>query len=409
MSTPRPTSPELQLSQTALQDALKRALRDEGGRAAVRVSPGARPETQRLVYALLREAVDVKGGSLVQIAPEDWLLTELPGFEASKLQALLGQILGKASVELLPLPASKRVLIEVLNAARLPQFLEVAPAEPISPLGLDARLDRLNLPQVYRRQSIVGITVTKLPKLVFQRLALDQSALRQHLGSLAADRALLSHAQSLLQKRVLEALGDEGTRKSLMGGGPIAPLLLDLPPKLLPARPADAEEYPEPTANPGLYATLSLHEALALNNLALRRKALKQDAWGIAISGLSASALALIEPEALPADWLILDWSPALDDTQVLKALRRLDPARLILNACDAVAALSWGLGQDIHLYAGPWIEELITASRMDHCSEAARCLRSECRARGLATSPTERLGCHKPSLLEAVLPEGRA
>jgi hypothetical protein len=89
--------------------------------------------------------------------------------------------------------------------------------------------------------------------------------------------------------------------------------------------------------------------------------------------------------------------------------LRRLDEARLILDGCDGEAALSWGLSQGIHLYGGPWIEDIITAGRMDYCSEAARCLRSECRARGLATSPSERIGCHNPVLLEGVLPEGQA
>ena len=409
MPSIRPATPELQLSQTSLQDALRRALRDEGGRAAVRVSPGTRLEAQRLVFALMREAVDVKGGSLVEVAPHDWLLTELPSFEAGKLQLLLEQILGKTAVHLLPLPASKHMLISILNAARLPQFLEVPAPEPISPLNLDARLDRINLAQVYRRQSIVGITDTRLPKLVFQRLGLDHTALRKHLGSIAEDRALLRHAQSSLQKRVLEALGDEGTRKSLMGGGPIAPLLLDLPPDLLPPMPEETEEDPLPAAAPALYATLALHEAISISNLATRRQALQQQAWGIAISGLSASALSLVESDALPADWLIMDWSPALDDTQSLRVLRRLDPARVILDGCDGEAALLWGLSQGIYLYSGPWIEDVIAASRMEYCSEATRCLRSECRARGLATSPFDRLGCHKPLLLEAVLPEGHS
>ncbi|MCA3286758.1 MAG: hypothetical protein ING09_09430 [Roseomonas sp.] len=409
MSRKRSATPELQLSQTSLQDALRRALRDEGGRMAVRVSPGTRSEAQRLVFALLREAVDVKGGSLVEIAPYDWLLTELPNFEAGKLQALLAQILGGAAVQLLPLPSSKLMLINLLNAARLPQFLEVPAAEPVSPLGLDARLDRLNLSQIFRRHSFVGITDTRLPKLVFQRLGLDQTALTRHLSRLAGDRILVRHAQSMLQKRVLEALGDEGTRKSLMGGGPIAPLLLDLSPDLLPEMPDAAEDEGDPDAGPGLYATLALQDVVSVGNLALRRKALRQGAWGIAVAGLSASALTLIEPEALPADWLILDWSPALDDTQILKALRRLDESRLILNGCDREAALLWGLSQGIHLYGGPWIEDIITATRMDHCSKAANCLRSECRARGLATAPSERLGCTNTLLLEGVLPEGRA
>ena len=322
---------------------------------------------------------------------------------------LLGKILGDTAVQLLPLPASKPILTGLLNAARPPQFLEIPAAELVSPLGLHARLDRLNLAQVYRRESIVGITDALLPRLVFQRLGLDKTALRQHLGSIAEDRALLRHAQSLLQKRVLEALGDEGTRKSLMGGGPIAPLLLDLSPDLLPPMPDQAEEDLLPAAAPALYATLALHEAISISNLATRREALREGAWGVAISGLSATALSLVEADALPADWLILDWSPALKDTQSLRALRRLDPARIILDGCDGEEALSWGLSQGIHLFGGPRIEDIITAGRMEYCSEAARCLRSECRARGLATAPFDRLGCHKPNLLEAVLPEDRS
>jgi hypothetical protein len=113
-----------------------------------------------------------------------------------------------------------------------------------------------------------------------------------------------------------------------------------------------------------------------------------------------------VDVDALPADWLVLDWSSALEDTQVVKALRRVDRARLILDGCSGEAALAWGFSQGIQLYAGPWIEDIIVAGRMEKCSEAELCLRSECRARGLATSPSGRLGCHKPLLLEAVLPE---
>jgi hypothetical protein len=408
MPSTRPSSPALQARQSSMQDALRRALRDEAGRAALRVAPGAQPEAQRLVYALLREAADVKGGSLLEIASDDWLVTELPSFDAEKLRQSLGKILGEEAVQLLPLPASKAMLAGLLNAPRMPLFLEVPAAEVISPLDLQARLDRLDLAQVYRRQSIVGITDTRLPRLIFQRLSLDRAALRQHIGALAEDRALVRHAEMVLQKRILEALGDEGTRKSLMGGGPIAPLLLDLPPELLPATSLDAEEGALPAA-PGLYATLSLPDAISISNLAARRQSLRHHAWGIGISGLTASALSLIEADELPADWLILIWSPALDDTQILKALRRLDPARLILDGCDGAAALSWGLNQGINLFGGSCIEDIIASSRMDHCSEAARCARFECRSRGLATSPSGRLGCHKPHLLEAVLPERRA
>jgi hypothetical protein len=410
MPTLRFSKPHLQASQTSLQDALRRAQRNEPGRASLRVSPGSQPEAQRLVFMLLSSAATVKGGSLLEVTPDDWLLTELPSAEAERLHSLLTKLLGEAAVHLLPLPASKPILAGLLTAARLPQFLDVPAAEPISPLGLETRVDNLPLAAVYRRLSIIGITDPSLPRLIFQRLALDATSLHQALGSYAEDRALLSHARSLLHKHILEALGDEGTRKSVLGGGPIAPLLLDLPPELLPTVSAHADEMAEAAAGaPALYATLALHEAIACGDLATRRAALSREAWGIAISGISATALTLVDAEALPADLLVLEWSAGLDDSAPLRALRRLDPARLILDGCDGETALSWGLSQGIQLFGGPWIEDVIAAGRMDRCPASARCTRAECRARGLATSPTGRLGCLMPHLLEAVLPEAPA
>ena len=406
MPQQRSASSALPVSQASIQDALRRAMRDERGRAALRISPGGQPEAQLLAFAMLRETASVKGGTLLELAPDDWLLTELPALEAGKLHALLIKILGPAAAQLLPLPASKGVLAGILGDSRVPHVLEVPAAEPVPPLGLDAALDRLLPGQVYQRQGIVVASGGPLPRLVFQRLVLDEVALRQALGAYAEDRAFLHHARALLYKRALEALGDEGTRKSLLGGGPIAPLMLDLPASLLPAPPEPSGDAPLPSAAPALYATFALHEAIALPNLASRREALHQESWGIAIAGLSAASLGLVDAEALPADWLILQWSPALDDTASLKALRRLDQTRLVLDACDGAAALSWGLSQGIQLFAGPWIEEVIAARRMEKCDASAGCTRAECRARGLATSPQGRIGCHRPLLLEAVLPE---
>ena len=394
-----------QRSQTSMQDALRRAMRDEAGRAALRVSPGSLPESQRLVFALLRDVVNVRGGSLLEISPEDWLLTELPSQEAGRLQAMLTRILGNGSVDLLPFPDAKPVLAGLLARPRLPQFLDLPMAEPISPAGFDSQLGRLSLSQVFRRQSIVGIADLSPPKLIFQRLSLDGLALQQAMMPYSEDRALLRHARSLLQKSLLEALGDEDARHAVLGGGLIAPLLIDLSAELLPFPQASAHDGAEPATARALYATLPLHEASTLGNLAARREALNREAWGIAVSGLCARTLPLLDVEILPADWLILDWSPALDDGAPLKALRRVEPDRLILDGCDGEAALAWGLSRGIQLYGGPWIEEIIAAGRMDGCSKASLCTRAECRERGLATSPAGRLGCHLPHLLEAVLP----
>jgi len=133
---------------------------------------------------------------------------------------------------------------------------------------------------------------------------------------------------------------------------------------------------------------------------------LKRDAWGIAISGMSAEALSLVNIQALPADWVILEWSAALEQKTSLKLLGQLDPSRVILDGCDQKAALLFGLSLGFSCYGGPWIEDLVAAARMKSCPEAARCTRAECRARGLATTPSGRIGCQAPHLLAAVLQE---
>jgi len=97
-------------SPASITEALRRAMRPRDGRAALRVAPGHQPELQRIIFCLLRETADLKGGSLLEIAPEDWLLTEAPTPEAERLQALISKLLPESQVQLLPLPQSRQYL-----------------------------------------------------------------------------------------------------------------------------------------------------------------------------------------------------------------------------------------------------------------------------------------------------------
>jgi hypothetical protein len=141
------------------------------------------------------------------------------------------------------------------------------------------------------------------------------------------------------------------------------------------------------------------------DGLAARRAALRRAGWGIAVRGLDAAALALLAPEALPADLLLVDWSAGLSARAVTGALRRTDPARLVLAGCDGPDALEWGLAMGIARYAGPWIEALAAATRISACAHAAACSRPACAARAAAADPAGRQGCADPALLGAAVP----
>ncbi len=356
---------------------------------------------------MLRDVAQVKGGTILNLSSGEWLLTEAPMPEAEGLAKLIGKLVPEGDIELLPLPQSKAVLAGYLEAA--PTLLELPMREGPSPFGLETRLAQLDPSAVFLRRSYVSFNRVGAPTLSLQRLALDEAALRQVLGTYADDKSLLRHAKTTLDSALLEALGQDGRRNALMGGAPAAPLLIDMPPALLPVPRAAEGEPRDPAATMALYATLALHEAISLEDLSTRREALQRDAWGIAISGLTAEALSLVNIQALPADWIILEWSTELEEKTSLKLLGQLDPARIILDGCKNQQAIAFGVSLGIARFGGPLIEDLVAAARMDFCAMAMHCTRAECRARGLATSPSGRIGCHLPHLLEAVLPGATA
>ena len=384
-------------------------MRSAPGRAALRVTPGAQPDLRRIIFSLLREVAQVKGGSILELSPDDWLLCEAPVADAEGLAGLIGKLLPKDHLRLLALPASKTILADLLVANPAPKILEFPAPDTVSPIGLEFKMAQINPDAVFFRQSYVSFNRAGSPALRLQRLALNETSLRQQLGSYGQEYSLLKHARSEVQKGLLEALGTERGRAALLGGSPAAPLLVDMPPSLLPTPPEHEEEPREAASTTALYATLALDAAIGIENLGTRREALKRDAWGIAISGLSAEALSLVNVQALPADLVILEWSAELEQKTSLKLLGQLDPARVILDGCDRKAALLFGLSLGISCYGGPWIEDVVAAARMKSCPEAALCTRADCRARGFATTPSGRIGCHAPHLLEAVLQEAPA
>lgn len=352
---------------------------------------------------MLRDVAQVKGGTILDLGADNWLLTEAPLPEAEGLAMLIGKLLPGGQIDLLPLPQSKAILAGYLQAS--PMLLELPLPERPSSIGLETKLGQINPGAMFLRRSYITFNNVGSPVLRLQRLVLENAALARVLGPFAEDGALLRHAKTILDTDVLEALGQDARRTALLGGAPAAPLLIDMPPVLLPVpNPAEAEQR-DPAATMALYATLALHEAISLDDLATRRDGLKRDAWGIAISGLSAEALSLVNVQALPADWIILEWSSELEEKTSLKLLGQLDSTRIILDGCDSQDAIAFGLGLGLACFGGPLIEDLVAAARMDLCSKAMLCTRAECRARGLSTSPSGRIGCHMPDLLEAVLP----
>lgn len=381
-------------------DAIRRALRGPPGRSALRLAAPGSPARRRVAIALLEEAGRPRGGAVLETAAGELLLTEADAEAATQARDLLESLMGVAPA-VLPLPEAGPALLDL--ARPVPAVLRmVAP----SAAGVEALADAAPWPAVLRRDGILRLAPGTPRRLALLRLRVAADALAAHLGTAAGDRDLARHARDRLRARLLAALADPARRDALLGGTPPVPLLLDLPLAMLPDPPATTAE--EPASAPALLAAIPLAEAMA-EGLTPRATALRRAGWGLAVRGLDAAALAILAPEALPGEALLLRWSPALASRGAVAALRRVDPARLVLTACDGEAALEWGLALGIARFAGPGIAALMAATRMAACRHAAACTRTGCMARAAAAAPEGRDGCRDLALLAGFLPHGVA
>ena len=376
-------------------EAIRRAMRGPAGRAALLLPAPPEPGRRRIVLALLEDAGRARGGAVLQ-AGDTLLLTDALGHDADRAAATIERLFGAAPERLDPAMDAARLL-----ALPAPVPAPAAPPPPAAG-GLERLADEAPLPALLRRDGVMLLAPGQKRRLALIRLRLPRRALAPHLGPAGADPDLARHARDRLRARILASLADPAQRDGLLGGAPPVPLLLDLPARLLPDAPPGNED--DAPGAPALFAALSAGEALA-QGLPARHAALRRVGWGLAVRGLDAAALSLLAPEALPADLLLLRWSPALIARTPTAALRRIDPDRLVLTGVDGEQALEWALALGISRFSGPWIATLQAATRMAACPHAGACTRAQCAARGAAATPEGRAGCAAPALLAGFLP----
>lgn len=330
------------------------------GRVALCLPGPMAPHRRRAARIVLRDAARADAARVLEAAADgDLLLLGATAEEAARAEAILAPLLatpdrqGPGPPLTWRLPADAAALLAWAEAAdrRAAAPGPAAPQAGGAPPSLDALLDGLgpDAPEahgVWFRRAVIRLAPGRPPALAWRRLALSRRGLAACLGpALGEDPDLLDHAAEVLVQRCLRR-PQAGPRPPAM-----APAMLPLP--LGEA----AMTAPEGT---GVVGVLPLAATLA-PGAAARRERLAEAGWRLAIDGLDAAALRLLQPAALPPEaLLLLRWSPALGDERAMQAaLRPLDPARLVLTGCDAPEALAWGLARGIPHLAGSAIEAL--------------------------------------------------
>ena len=114
--------------------------------------------------------------------------------------------------------------------------------------------------------------------------------------------------------------------------------------------------------------------------------------------------LPLVSLAALQPDYVMLPWSHRLvrEAGPPLEVLRHQATVRPILTEVDGESALAWGQAHGLDLFAGPFLDHVQTALRMQRCHSAAACTLAQCGARAASLTSPGRAGCANPALLAA-------
>lgn len=334
--------------QAPLLAVMREALRNPVGRVALRV-PAMPPHRRRVARALLQEGALAAGGIVLDGPDDELLLIGAEAGRADRLRGLLDRLIGGQVTGSWSLERDVQALLDYAAAAeagaRGPGGIGPALA------GLDGWLRALPLDRVVRR--VTGMRLDPLggpARPAFLRLSIARQPLAGLLGELGTDADLLDHAARALAARLLLAIGDPAQRRELMGTSLPGPLHLPVPPRPLTGR----GEGGGGGGRGALVATLGLELVADPGALQARRESLALQGWAVELDGLCAASIRLLALEALPADWLRIAWSPALAAPAVMEALRRADPARIILAGVNDQSALEWANRLGLRLLEGP-------------------------------------------------------
>ena len=429
-----------------LRDTAERAARRPEGRVALvlRLSrlrpPAPQPHHRRVARALLEDAAQRHEGQVFALRNGDLAMICGIAPPVLALPHMLARLLGVAAsdpagtVTLWPLVEDAARLL-AYAAERLADHAPAAPDPPDGPPPVSPRVIETILTALDRAGRPAGAAPGWTARgwiVLLDACRTAQAALRpllQEIGfaapalaaaaaaaaaALATDPCLSAHLAGQLDGRLLALLA------AARGGGGVldvtapgrVPTLLALTPATLMgpdfaalARQAGAEGAP-------LTVAVGFAEACAdAATFGAARRLAAELACRLVLDGVTFEALLLTRPWLLGTDLIRLDWSPLLpglpaaEQARLGAALRAVGAARIVLRHAADEAALRWGLAHGIRRFQGPHVATMLAAARLGACPDAAACTLGQCAARGAATAPEGRHGCHRPSLLDSGAP----
>ncbi len=418
-----------------LAEAAERAGRSPAGRLVVvlRLSRLAAPRAYHLRVArvLLQECAQRFAGQVFAMSNQDLVLLcaacrpeqAADPYAPAHLPASLARLFaidapeGGDLVALWRLEEDHACLADYLASRTAPSTKAPEAAlqgQPVSLAALQEIIAKAPLAGLLGQQTGLSLAADRSLTLA-RRLAPAFQAVgvgldRLHLGDLVThavtDPFLFRHFAGVLDARLLAVLHEDLQARSRLLRQAMTqrlPVLIELglPAIVSPAFAALAKLAA--ASGLRLWVAVSLLEAAAdLDLLDHARGLLKLAGSSLVINRVEPAAWRLARLDALQADLVVLTWSPALLQAEAASGLARLGaaPGRLVLAGVDGEPALGWGQAHGIGLFAGPFLDQVQAALRMQRCHSASACTLAQCGGRAGALGLPGRAGCGNPALL---------
>jgi len=230
-------------------------------------------------------------------------------------------------------------------------------------------IQRADLSNVMRRQSICAIIGVEAPKPVFREIYISIAELRDTImpkRDIASDRWLFQHLTQHLDRRVLAMLrknDDQALAHSYSLNLNISTLL--------------SQEFHQfdQSLRAGARGTIVIElqkvDIFAdLGAYIFARDFLRERGYRVCLDGVSAVTLGFIERERLGLDLIKMFWTPDMADplrtertTGLREAVDRAGRSRIILARCDSEDAVTFGQAVGLRLFQGRHIDRLLSAA----------------------------------------------
>ncbi|MBF0270079.1 MAG: hypothetical protein HQL44_15960 [Alphaproteobacteria bacterium] len=278
----------------------------------------------------------------------------------------------------------------------------------LTPRTLSAALkavSTIDISPFLRRQSVIGFTEKGRGTLAFQEFFVSMNDLERAVTTdtrFAGSRWLFDHLCQMLDLRVMDSV------KRLPQACVPKTLSLNLNLTSL-STPAFAAFLDWCQGRIGI--VVEVMPVDVFNDFAAyfrARDMLHAKNHRILIDSLSHLSLGVIDPALFGADLIKMVWTPelpALIENLSAKSSRNwleaMGLGRVVLARCDNEKSILWGLGQNITMFQGRFLDSMMAAVTMEKCEKSGGCTLAQCTQRRGVVSGRIRSECPNPLMVD--------